>query len=83
MDIVDKDFLHLRHSVLKDSTPFSRMVIPVSYVVFKEIYSLTDMIKLCDNPEDFLNMGEALKEEVKILKEALRVVIDLHVEVQQ
>ena len=68
--------------MVKDSTIFGRMVIPVSNVVIKEIYSWIDMLKLCDNPQEFLEMEEALKEEVKILKEALGVVIDLHVSVK-
>ena len=78
---VDKHFLTLRNSVIKDSTVFGRMVVPVSIVVVKEIYNWTEMLKLCNNPQDFLDMGEVLQEQVKILKEALSVVIDLHVQV--
>ena len=67
--------------MIKDATTFGRTVVPLSIVVVKEIYNWTDMLKICDNPKDFLNMGGALQAQVKILKEALRTVIELHVQV--
>ena len=58
----DSKFTELRNTVVQDSTAFGKIVAPVSIVVMKELYSMTEFLKMCENPDDFIGMAEVLKE---------------------
>ena len=44
----------------------------------QEIYNWIDLVKMCTEPQHFIDMSELLKEQVTQLLEALKVVIQLH-----
>jgi hypothetical protein len=38
------------------------MVVPVSIEVMKELYNMTDLLRMCEEPSDFVEMADVLKE---------------------
>ena len=59
---VNRQFLTLRNSVIKDSTIFGRHVIPVSIRVVKEIGSWADLLIHCGKPAELILFEDTLRD---------------------